>query len=163
MWMEMLAQENLLAKGAGAVAYSYIGPEVTWPVYRDGTIGQAKLDLEDTARDLTATLGPQLGLKAYVSVNKAVVTQAPAAIPVVPLYLRVLPGVLKNNEEPFDEMRRLFCDFLAKGDRGLLDETWRVRLDTAELNPEVQAGIARIWPNVTTERTLRSPSCFPPN
>jgi len=151
MWMEMLAQENLLAKGAGTVAYSYIGPEVTWPVYRDGTIGQAKLDLEKTARDLAATLGPKLGLKAYVSVNKAVVTQASAAIPVVPLYLSVLPRVLKNNEEPIDQMRRLFCDFLAQGDRNLLDETWRVRLDSAELQPEVQAGIARIWPNVSTE------------
>ena len=151
MWMEMLAQENLLAKGAGTVAYSYIGPEVTWPVYRDGTIGQAKLDLEKTARDLAATLGPKLGLKPYVSVNKAVVTQASAAIPVVPLYLSVLPRVLKNNEEPIDQMRRLFCDFLAQGDRNLLDETWRVRLDSAELQPEVQAGIARIWPNVTTE------------
>ena len=151
MWMEMLAQENLLAKGAGTVAYSYIGPEVTWPVYRDGTIGQAKLDLEKTARELAAKLGEKLGLQAYVSVNKAVVTQASAAIPVVPLYLSVLPRVLKNNEEPIDQMRRLFCDFLAKGDRSLLDQTWRVRLDTAELNPEVQAGIARIWPNVTTE------------
>jgi enoyl-[acyl-carrier protein] reductase / trans-2-enoyl-CoA reductase (NAD+) len=151
MWVEMLASEGLLAEGARTLAYSYIGPEVTWPVYRDGTIGQAKLDLEKTARALTASFGPQLGLEAFVSVNKAVVTQASAAIPVVPLYLSVLPCVLKNNELPIDQMRRLFLDFLTRGDQSLLDEPWRVRLDAAELNPEVQAGIAGIWPRVTTE------------
>ncbi len=151
MWVEMLASEGLLARGARTLAYSYIGPEVTWPVYRDGTIGQAKLDLEKTARALTVSFGPKLGLEAFVSVNKAVVTQASAAIPVVPLYLSVLPCVLKNNELPIDQMRRLFLDFLARGDQSLLDEPWRVRLDTAELSPEVQAGIAGIWPKVTTE------------
>jgi enoyl-[acyl-carrier protein] reductase / trans-2-enoyl-CoA reductase (NAD+) len=151
MWLELLASEGLIARGARTLAYSYIGPEVTWPVYRDGTIGQAKLDLEKTARGLTGSFGPKLGLEASVSVNKAVVTQASAAIPVVPLYLSVLPRVLKINELPIDQMQRLFVDFLARGDKSLLDEPWRVRLDRAELQPEVQAGIARIWPNVTTE------------
>ncbi|PYV14384.1 MAG: bifunctional NADH-specific enoyl-ACP reductase/trans-2-enoyl-CoA reductase [Acidobacteria bacterium] len=151
LWMEMLASENLLACGARTVAYSYIGPEVTWPIYRDGTIGRAKLDLEKTARRLNTTFGSKLGLEAFVSVNKAVVTQASAAIPVVPLYLSVLPRVLKNNEQPIGQMRRLFVDFLAGGDQSLLVEPWRVRLDTAELSSDVQAGIARIWPVVTTE------------
>ena len=85
MWTEMLLEENLLAPGARTVAYSYIGPELTWPIYRDGTIGRAKKDLEDTARQLNSTLQNRLGGNAWISVNKAVVTQASAAIPVVPL------------------------------------------------------------------------------
>jgi len=84
-WMDMLLGENLLARGARTLAYSYIGPEITWPIYRDGTIGQAKKDLERAGADLDATLAGKLGGNAWVSVNKAVVTQASAAIPVVPL------------------------------------------------------------------------------
>src|SRR6202140_3122761 len=86
-WMNMLLEEKLLAPGARTLAYSYIGPEITWPIYRDGTIGQAKKDLERAAKDLDGALANQLGGNAWVSVNKAVVTQASAAIPVVPLYL----------------------------------------------------------------------------
>src|ERR1700680_5084328 len=95
-WMEMLLEEKLLADGARTVAYSYIGPEITWPIYRDGTIGTAKKDLEEKARNLDAMLGNRLGGHAWVSVNKAVVTQASAAIPVVPLYLSILPQVMKR-------------------------------------------------------------------
>ena len=115
MWMEALAGEGLLAPGARTVAYSYIGPELTWPIYRDGTIGRAKQDLEQTARALGQMLSPKLGGSAWVSVNKAVVTQASAAIPVVPLYLSLLSKVMRKKgleESPIEQMRRLFSDFL---------------------------------------------------
>ena len=98
LWMEMLLEEKLLAEGARTLAYSYIGPEITWPIYRDGTIGQAKKDLERTAAALDAALAGKLGGHAWVSVNKAVVTQASAAIPVVPLYLSLLSLVMKKKK-----------------------------------------------------------------
>ena len=120
LWMEMLLEEKLLAPGARTLAYSYIGPEITWPIYRDGTIGQAKKDLERAAKDLDADAREQLGGNAWVSVNKAVVTQASAAIPVVPLYLSLLSMVMKKKnleEGPLEQMRRLFTDFLCTGKR----------------------------------------------
>jgi enoyl-[acyl-carrier protein] reductase / trans-2-enoyl-CoA reductase (NAD+) len=158
MWMDLLLEQNLLAKGARTVAYSYIGPQVTWPIYRDGTIGQAKKDLEKTSRELNSLLGERLGGSAFISVNKAVVTQASAAIPVVPLYLSILPPVLRElggDEMPVDQMIRLFRDFLAGGDKNLLDEEGRVRLDALELRPQVQAGIAKVWVQVDTDNLSR--------
>ncbi len=94
IWIDALAQEGLLAPGVRTVAYSYIGPEMTWPIYRDGTIGRAKNDLEQTARSLDAFLSPKFGGQALICVNKAVVTQASAAIPVVPLYISLLLKVM---------------------------------------------------------------------
>jgi enoyl-[acyl-carrier protein] reductase / trans-2-enoyl-CoA reductase (NAD+) len=154
MWMDMLLDQQLLASGARTVAYSYIGPQVTWPIYRDGTIGRAKQDLEKTSRDLNALLTNRLGGSAFVSVNKAVVTQASAVIPVVPLYLSILPPVMRElggDEMPIDQMIRLFRDFLAGGDPNLLDEEGRVRLDALELRPQVQAGIAKVWVQVESD------------
>ncbi len=153
-WMDMLLEEGLLAEGARTLAYSYIGPELTWPIYRDGTIGQAKKDLERAAGDLDAKLAAKLGGHAWVSVNKAVVTQASAAIPVVPLYLSLLPLVMKKNnldEGPLEQMRRLFTDFLCSGDPLKLDELRRLRLDDRELRADVQSEVAALWPQVTTE------------
>jgi enoyl-[acyl-carrier protein] reductase / trans-2-enoyl-CoA reductase (NAD+) len=153
-WMNMLLEEKLLAPGARALAYSYIGPEITWPIYRDGTIGQAKKDLERAAKDLDAALTNQLGGNAWVSVNKAVVTQASAAIPVVPLYLSLLPLVMKKknlDEGPLEQMRRLFTDFLCSGHAPKLDEARRLRLDDREMRSDVQAEVAALWPQVTTE------------
>src|ERR1700675_3869281 len=126
LWMGMLREEKMLAEGARALAYSYIGPEITWPIYRDGTIGQAKKDLERAASDIDATLAARLGGAAWVSVNKAVVTQASAAIPVVPLYLSLLSLVMKKkglDEGPLEQMRRVFADSLAPGAiaKGTLD------------------------------------------
>ena len=161
-WMDMLLEEKLLAPGARTLAYSYIGPEITWPIYRDGTIGQAKKDLERAAKDLDTTLANQLGGNAWVSVNKAVVTQASAAIPVVPLYLSLLPLAMKNrnlDEGPLEQMRRLFTDFLCTGQAPKLDETRRVRLDDREMRADVQADVAALWPQVTTEN-LREVSAF---
>jgi enoyl-[acyl-carrier protein] reductase/trans-2-enoyl-CoA reductase (NAD+) len=162
LWLEMLLEEKLLAPGARTLAYSYIGPEITWPIYRDGTIGQAKKDLERSAKDLDGTLAEQLGGHAWVSVNKAVVTQASAAIPVVPLYLSLLSMVMKKRnveEGPLEQMRRMFTDFLCTGRTPLLDDARRMRLDDREMRPDVQADVAAVWPQVTTEN-LRQISDF---
>jgi enoyl-[acyl-carrier protein] reductase/trans-2-enoyl-CoA reductase (NAD+) len=171
-WMEMLLEEKLLAPGARALAYSYIGPEITWPIYRDGTIGRAKKDLERAARGLDTALENKLGGHAWISVNKAVVTQASAAIPVVPLYLSLLPVVMKTknlDEGPLEQMRRLFTDFLCAGGPPSgasaqegppkLDEARRLRLDDREMRSDVQAEVAALWPQVTTEN-LRSMTDF---
>jgi enoyl-[acyl-carrier protein] reductase/trans-2-enoyl-CoA reductase (NAD+) len=153
-WIDLLLEHKLLAEGARTLAYSYIGPELTWPIYRDGTIGQAKKDLEHAAAKLDAILASKLGGHAWVSVNKAVVTQASAAIPVVPLYLSLLPLVMKQknlDEGPLEQMRRLFTDFLCSGKAPELDEARRLRLDDREMRSDVQAEVAALWPRVTTE------------
>ncbi len=111
MWLDALRNHGLLAPGVVTVAYSYIGPEVTYPIYRNGTIGKAKEDLEKTAARLTAKLADLKG-RAWVSVNKAVVTQASSAIPVVPLYLAILLKVMaekKVDEGCIEQIERLFA------------------------------------------------------
>jgi len=153
-WIRMLIEEKLLAPGARTLAYTYIRPEITWPMYRDGTIGQAKKDLESVAAELDSLLGRKLGGNAWISVNKAVVTQASAAIPVIPLYLSLLPPVLKKKgleEGPLEQMRRLFTDFLCAGHPPKRDEAGRLRLDDREMRSDVQAEVAALWPQVTTE------------
>jgi enoyl-[acyl-carrier protein] reductase / trans-2-enoyl-CoA reductase (NAD+) len=162
MWTEALAKEGLLAPGVRTLAYSYIGPEMTWPIYRDGTIGRAKNDLEQTARSLDASLSPKFGGRAMICVNKAVATQASAAIPVVPLYLSLLIKVMSEKrleEGPIEQMRRLFADVLAVNADPQTDDAGRVRLDDREMRSDVQAEIARLWPQVTTEN-LRSITDF---
>jgi enoyl-[acyl-carrier protein] reductase / trans-2-enoyl-CoA reductase (NAD+) len=153
-WMKMLAEEKLLAPGARTLAYTYIGPEITWPMYRDGTIGMAKKDLERATAELDAALAKQVGGNAWISVNKAVVTQASSAIPVLPLYLSLLPKVMKQKnleEGPLEQMRRLFTDFLCTGKAPQVDEAQRIRLDDREMRADVQAEVAALWPQVTTE------------
>jgi enoyl-[acyl-carrier protein] reductase/trans-2-enoyl-CoA reductase (NAD+) len=162
MWIEAFASEGLLAPGARTVAYTYIGPEVTWPVYRDGTIGRAKQDLEQTARTLDAALSAKFGGHAWVSVNKAVVTQASAAIPVVPLYMSLLSKVMREKqleEYPIEQACRLFADFLAADAALATDEAGRIRLDDREMRPDVQGEVAALWPQVTSEN-LRSLTNF---
>jgi enoyl-[acyl-carrier protein] reductase/trans-2-enoyl-CoA reductase (NAD+) len=154
MWVEALAAENLLAPGAQTLAYSYIGPEVTWPIYRDGTIGQAKHHLELTARSLDAMLMQQLGGRAWISVNTAVVTQASSVIPVVPLYLSALSKVMHSKgllEDPIAQMRRLFADFLLAGPAPVTDEEGRIRLDAHEMRDDVQTEMFSILSRVNTE------------
>jgi enoyl-[acyl-carrier protein] reductase / trans-2-enoyl-CoA reductase (NAD+) len=161
-WMDLLLSEKLLAPGARTLAYSYIGPEATWPIYRDGTIGQAKKDLERAANELDAKLAGQLGGNAWISVNKAVVTQASAAIPVVPLYLSLLLKVMKEKnleEGPLEQMRRMFTDFLCAVEPMVLDSSRRLRLDDREMRDDVQAGVASLWNQVNTEN-LREISDF---
>jgi enoyl-[acyl-carrier protein] reductase/trans-2-enoyl-CoA reductase (NAD+) len=162
MWLSALLEEGLLAKGARTIAYSYIGPEVTWPIYRDGTIGRAKKDLDAAALRIRARLDTKLGGDARVSVNKAVVTQASAAIPVVPLYLSLLPLALRArnlDEGCIEQMRRLFFEHLSEGASGSTDEAGRIRLDDRELRADVQADVMRAWPDVTTEN-LRQITAF---
>lgn len=154
MWIDMLEEQSLLAKNFRTLAYSYIGPEMTWPIYRDGTIGRAKENLEDTARDLNQRLRNRLGGEARVAVNKAIVTQASAAIPVVPLYMSSLIRVMKQrhlHEGAIEQMRRLFFHFLAEGSAQVFDSEGRIRLDDREMLPEVQADVARIWSHVNSE------------
>jgi len=153
-WVEALLQENLLAPGFRTLAYSYIGPELTWPVYRDGTIGRAKKDLEEKGRALDGLLQQRVGGHAWVSVNKAVVTQASAAIPVVPLYMSLLFKVMKQkgtDEGTIEQMARLFRDGLAVGKSPTFDSEGRIRIDNLEMRPEVQSEVAALWPQVTTE------------
>jgi enoyl-[acyl-carrier protein] reductase/trans-2-enoyl-CoA reductase (NAD+) len=161
-WIEMLCAEDLLAENAHTIAYSYIGPEMTWPIYRDGTIGRAKKHLEETARGLNEMLRQKLGGEARIALCKAIVTQASAAIPVVPLYMSLLFRVMKQksvHEGAVDQMRRLFFEFLADPAKPRFDEAGRIRLDDREMRPDVQAEVASLWPRVTTEN-LRELSDF---
>jgi enoyl-[acyl-carrier protein] reductase/trans-2-enoyl-CoA reductase (NAD+) len=153
MWMDLLAEENLVAEGVRTLAYSYIGPEVTWPIYRDGTIGMAKKDLVQTGHFLNDSLAAEYGGGAWVSVNKAVVTQASAAIPVVPLYLSLLFRVMKQkglHEGCIEQMSRLCLDHLAAGKQVRVDEQRLIRLDDLELRDDVQDEVADLWDQVNT-------------
>jgi enoyl-[acyl-carrier protein] reductase/trans-2-enoyl-CoA reductase (NAD+) len=152
MWIDALLAENLLAPGTQTVAYSYIGPELTWPIYKNGTIGAAKEDVERTQRALDEKLAP-LGGKAWVSVNKALVTQASSAIPVVPLYISLLYKVMKadgTHEDTIEQMDRLFRERLYNGNPQP-DEAGRIRVDDWEMTPAVQTLVAERWQQVNTE------------
>ena len=152
MWIEALHQENLLADGATSVAYSYIGPEVTWPIYKNGTIGKAKEDLEKAAARIDSLLKVNRG-RAFVSVNKAVVTQASSAIPVVPLYISLLFKVMKEkncHEGCIEQITRLFADQMYNGKALNYDDGGRVRIDDWEMREDVQAEVAALWPKVST-------------
>ena len=154
MWINALDEAKLLAPGATSVAYSYIGPELTWPVYKNGTIGRAKNDLERAAKAIDATLKCNGYGRAFISVNKALVTQASSAIPVVPLYISMLYKIMKakgNHEGCIEQIDRLFRTQMYGGDGLRFDEAGRVRIDDWEMIPEIQAEVAKIWPEVTTE------------
>ncbi|GAA6765284.1 trans-2-enoyl-CoA reductase family protein [Flavobacterium sp. CGRL1] len=153
MWIDALKNENLLAEGATTIAYSYIGPELTEAVYRKGTIGRAKDHLEATAFTITDTL-KSLGGKAYVSVNKALVTQASSAIPVIPLYISLLYKIMKEegiHEGCIEQIQRLFQDRLYNGSEVPVDEKGRIRIDDWEMREDVQAKVAALWKEATTE------------
>ncbi|WP_299211320.1 enoyl-ACP reductase FabV [uncultured Aquimarina sp.] len=152
-WINALQKENLLAPEAKTVAYSYIGPKLTEPVYRKGTIGSAKDHLEATAFDITKSLNSING-KAYVSVNKALVTQASSAIPVIPLYISLLYKIMKENnihEGCIEQMQRLFADRLYSSNDIATDDQGRIRVDDWEMREDIQAKIKELWDNATTE------------
>ena len=154
MWIQALADAKLLAPGATSVAYSYIGPIHTWPIYKDGTIGRAKIDLERAARAIDAKLKAHGNGRAFISVNKALVTQASSAIPVVPLYISILYKVMKEagtHEGCIEQMQRLFATQLYNGNSPKFDSEGRVRVDDWEMRPEIQQKVSDIWPKVTTE------------
>ena len=153
-WIEDLKAAGVLADGVKTVAYSYIGPELTFPIYRNGTIGQAKNDLEATVPVLNDLLKDLHGV-SYVSVNKALVTQSSSAIPVVPLYISLLYKVMKakgTHEGTIEQMQRLFADrlYTENGDVAL-DSEGRIRIDDWEMAEDVQAEVAKYWDKVTTE------------
>jgi enoyl-[acyl-carrier protein] reductase/trans-2-enoyl-CoA reductase (NAD+) len=153
MWMDALKEANVLADGATTVAYSYIGPEVTEAVYRKGTIGRAKDHLEATAFEITEALAPLHG-KAYVSVNKALVTQASSAIPVIPLYISLLYKIMKAegiHEGCIEQIQRLYQQRLYTGQDVPTDDKGRIRIDDWEMREDVQAKVAQLWKESTTE------------
>jgi len=153
LWIDALSAAGVLAPGAQSLAYSYIGPEVTWPIYQNGTIGMAKNDLSRAAKAIDAKLSPSGG-RAFISVNKALVTQASSAIPVVPLYISILYKVMKAaglHEGCIEQMHRLFATQVYNGNTPTFDEAGRVRIDDWEMRPEIQAAIAALWPTITTE------------
>ena len=152
LWMDALQEAGVLAEGVTTVSYSYIGPEVTWPIYKNGTIGRAKEDLENVQRALDAKLAPLKG-KAWVSVNKALVTQASSAIPVVPLYISLLYKVMKadgTHEDTIEQMDRLFRERLCNGNPQP-DEAGRIRVDDWEMTQAVQQLVGERWAQVNTE------------
>lgn len=153
LWIDALQEAGVLAEGATTVAYSYIGPEITHAVYREGTIGRAKDDLEATAVRLNGQLGASGG-RAFVSVNKALVTQSSSAIPVVPLYISALYKVMKeqgSHEGCIEQMYRLFAERLYGAAPAAVDEKGRIRVDDWEMRENIQAEVARLWAELTTE------------
>ncbi|MBC8769825.1 trans-2-enoyl-CoA reductase family protein [Arenibacter sp. BSSL-BM3] len=152
MWIDALKKEELLSEGFTTIAYSYIGPSLTEAVYRKGTIGRAKDHLESTAFAITDSLKPLNG-NAYVSVNKALVTQASSAIPVIPLYISLLYKVMKEegiHEGCIEQIQRLFQDRLY-ADNMPTDDQGRIRIDDWEMRDDVQAKVAELWKLATTE------------
>ena len=159
MWIDALAEADVLAEGAKTTAYTYIGEKMTWDIYWHGTIGAAKQDLDRRVVGLREQLAP-VGGDARVSVLKAVVTQASAAIPAMPIYLAILFKVMKArgvHEGCIEQINRLFRERLY-GD-GELDEAGRLRVDQLELDPAVQAEVAGIWDQISTDN-LRSLADF---
>ena len=153
MWMKALKDADLLADGILTVAYSYIGPELTEPVYRKGTIGRAKDDLESTAFTISDSLKDIHG-KAYVSVNKALVTQASSAIPVIPLYISLLYKIMKEagvHEGTIEQIQRLYAERLFTGKDVPTDEKGRIRIDDLEMREDIQQKVADLWKKATTE------------
>lgn len=157
LWIDYLLAEDLLAPNAMTVSYSYIGPKITYPVYREGTIGAAKEHLEQSANAITEKLAP-LGGKAYVSVNKALVTRASAVIPVVPLYMALLYQVMKEkglHEGCTEQIYRLFTDRLYADKQIETDSKGRIRLDDWEMKQDVQAEVERRWALQTEGEELK--------
>lgn len=151
-WIDALKEADVLADNAITVAYSYIGPELTYPVYFNGTIGMAKKHLFESSEKISEKYKDN-GIKAYVSVNKALVTQASSAIPIVPLYFAILYKVMKEkniHEGCIEQMARLFTEKLFNGDI-VLDETGKIRLDDWELREDVQKEVMDIWSKINSD------------
>lgn len=152
LWMDALDKAGVLAEGARSVAFSYIGTEITWPIYWHGALGKAKEDLDRAAGEIDEKL-QEKGGSANVAVLKSVVTQASAAIPVMPLYIAMVYRIMKEkglHEGTIDQLNRLFDEKLY-GDDASTDEAGRLRLDDWELRDDVQQACKDLWPQVTTD------------
>lgn len=153
LWIEALDAAGLLTHGCQSVAYSYVGPSLTWPIYKDGSIGRAKKDLYRAAKAINAILKIKRG-RAFVSVNKAVVTQASSAIPVVPLYISILFKVMKAkglHEDCIEQIQRLFEKQMYNENFLNFDDDGLVRIDDWEMREDVQKEVFEIWPKIATE------------
>jgi enoyl-[acyl-carrier protein] reductase/trans-2-enoyl-CoA reductase (NAD+) len=155
LWIDALSKAGVLADNATTVAYSYVGTEITWPIYWHGTIGQAKQHLDNTAQELNRHYAAK-HLHAYVGVMKSVVTQASSAIPVIPLYVSLVFRIMKEqglHEGTIEQANRLFRDFLYRQDGAPAptDAEGRLRLDDWELREDVQQACKTLWPQVNTE------------
>ena len=156
-WVEALLAADALAPGCKTVSYTYIGSELTWPIYWQATLGKAKEDLDRAAAAIRERLAP-LGGDARVAVLKAVVTQASSAIPVVPLYFSLLFNVMKEqgtHEDCLAHINRLFRTGLYGKDKPNLDSAGRIRMDDWELAPHVQAKVRERWSKVTTKNVAK--------
>ena len=148
-WIQALKDADAIEEDAVTLAYSYIGPELTHPMYKDGSIGKAKDHLFHTSQEISR----ELGIEAYISVNKALVTQSSAAIPIVPLYITLLYKIMKeqgNHEGCIEQMYRLFHDKLQK-DSVETDEDGMIRLDDLEMLPQVQEAVMKVWSTISDE------------
>lgn len=149
-WIGALKAADAVEDGAITVAYSYIGPELTHPIYKDGSIGRAKAHLAATAKEITKSIS---GVTAYVSVNKALVTQSSSAIPIVPLYISILYKTMKEmnlHEGCIEQMQRMFADKLYGGSVETDDEGL-VRMDDWEMRPDVQEKVSAAWNQIGSE------------
>ncbi len=150
-WIDALSEADAIEDDAVAIAYSYIGPEITHPIYADGSIGKAKADLYNASKEITEKYSDK-GIKAYISVNKALVTQSSAAIPIVPLYISILYKVMKEkglHEGCIKQMYRLFGEKL--GSVPEVDENGMIRMDDLEMREDVQTEVTRLWKDISTE------------
>ncbi|MBY6196538.1 enoyl-ACP reductase FabV [Vibrio hangzhouensis] len=155
LWINALSEAGVLADGCKTVAYSYIGTELTWPIYWEGALGKAKMDLDRAATELNAKLS-QTGGSANVAVLKSVVTQASSAIPVMPLYIAMVFKKMREegiHEGCMEQIFRMFSQRLYKEDGSApeVDEKNRLRLDDWELRDDIQKHCAELWPQITTE------------
>ena len=153
LWHLGLKKQDLLAANAQTVAFTYIGSELTWPIYWEGTLGLAKADLDRARQAINSQLA-DVGGSARVAVLKAIVSQASSAIPVVPLYVALLFKVMKEqglHEDCISHIYRLFSTQLVPGAEQRLDDQGRIRIDDQELSDSVQQAVKERWPQVTTE------------
>lgn len=153
LWINALQKADVLAEGFLTLAYSYIGPELTWPIYKEGSIGMAKAHLQSTADALNKKLATSCHGKAFISVNKALVTQASSAIPVVPLYISILYKIMKKygvHEGCIEQIYRLFAQYLYNQPTQV-DNTGAIRIDNWEMREDIQAEVAHIWQSITTD------------
>lgn len=153
LWIKALSEAGVLAKGFKTVAYSYIGTDITWPIYWDGALGKAKIDVDRAAHDLDGQLKSIDGA-ANVAVLKSVVTQASSAIPVMPLYIAMSFKIMKEqgiHEGCMEQIDRMFRTQLFTDQQTSRDDSNRIRMDDWELRDEVQNACREIWPQVTSE------------
>ncbi len=156
-WMDALVEADAIEENAITIAYSYIGPKLTYPIYHEGTIGRAKKHLTESACAI-ARKQKALGIKAYVSVNKALVTQASSAIPVVPLYLSLLYRVMKEkgiHEGCIEQMYRLYKDKIFGADGVTVETDGMLHVDDWEMREDVQTEVMKLWEQIDSSNLLK--------